>query len=60
MISGRLLTSREIYSKGLIAGLSYSEMRHMAQGFILDMYVWRTKYDAQLAAPGMIGKAITG
>lgn len=45
------MTSREIYSKGLIAGLRMREMRHMSPGFILDMFVWKAKYDASMAAP---------
>lgn len=59
-MSGRLLTVREIYSKGLIAGLSYSEMRHLEPGFILDMFAMRFKYDARLIAPKAAAKLFGG
>ncbi len=52
------MTSRALYSRGLIAGLSYTEMRHMLPGMIMDMYVWRSKYDAVLAAPRLASKIL--
>ena len=55
-----MLTTREIYSKGLIAGLSYTEMRHMLPGMIMDCFVWRSKYDVSLAAPRLAGKLFGG
>lgn len=36
---------REVVSYGLIAGLSYSEMRNLAPGLILDLFVLRRNYD---------------
>ncbi|MBQ8074279.1 MAG: hypothetical protein IJ231_11020 [Clostridia bacterium] len=39
---------RDIYSGGLIAGLSYTEMRHMLPGFILDMALMRADYDSKI------------
>lgn len=48
------MTEREIYSAGLIAGLSYTEMRHMLPGFILDMSVMRADYDSRIS----FGKSI--
>lgn len=42
------MTVRDIYSGGLIAGLSYTEMRHMLPGFILDMALMRTDYDSKI------------
>ena len=38
------MTERDIYSMGLIAGLSYTEMRHMLPGFIMDMGSMRMKW----------------
>jgi len=43
------MTERNIYSCGLIAGLTMQEMRHMTPGFILDMYYWRTDYDSRMS-----------
>lgn len=54
------MTTREIYGKGLIAGLTYTEMRHMFPGFILDQYIWRSKYDAAMAAPKFANKLLGG
>jgi hypothetical protein len=48
------MTDRNIYSCGLIAGLTYREMRHMTPGFILDMYYWRCDYDSRM----MFGKGM--
>ena len=42
------MTERDIYSMGLIAGLSYREMRHMYPGFILDMGAMRMDYDSKI------------
>ena len=39
------MTTRVIYARGLIAGLTYTEMRHMFPGFVVDMFVARLKYD---------------
>lgn len=52
------MTSRALYSRGLIAGLSYTEMRHMLPGMILDMFAYRAKYDAALAAPRLARKLL--
>ena len=43
--------ARELYGMGLYAGLSYTEMRHMLPGFIMDMYVTRVRNEAQFFAP---------
>ena len=48
------MTERNIYSCGLIAGLSMREMRHMTPGFILDMYYWHCDYDSRM----MFGKGL--
>ena len=32
---------------GLVAGLTYTEMGEMTPGMIVDMYIWRRKYDDQ-------------
>ena len=48
------MTERQIYSCGLIAGLTVREMRHMTPGFILDMYYWRVNYDSRM----MFGKSL--
>jgi len=48
------MTPRNIYSCGLIAGLSMRDMRHMTPGFILDMYYWRVDYDSRMS----FGKSI--
>lgn len=39
------MTAREIYSAGLIAGLTLTEMRHMFCGEIMDYFVQRRDYD---------------
>lgn len=41
------MTCRTVISRGLIAGLSYSEMWHMEPGFVIDMFTGRMKYDDQ-------------
>lgn len=53
---GSGVTSRQVYSYGLIAGLTYTEMREMLPGFILDAFVRRLKYDTQLQTLGLTGK----
>jgi len=30
---------------GLVAGLSFEEMRNMPPGMIIDLFVWRRQYD---------------
>lgn len=44
-----MLTVRDIYSMGLIAGLSYTEMYRMLPGFILDMAYKRMDYDSRMS-----------
>ena len=39
------MTFRQAVSYGLIAGLRLEEMRNMAPGQILDLFVYRRKYD---------------
>lgn len=46
-----MYTTRDIYSMGLIAGLSYTEMRHMFPGFIMDMFIKGVKHDAKMMTP---------
>ena len=48
------MTEREIYSCGLIAGLSLREMRHLTPGFILDMYYWRCDHESRMT----VGKSL--
>lgn len=38
---------RRLKSYGLIAGLTYTEMRRMRPGEIMDYYIWRQGYDDQ-------------
>ena len=33
---------------GLVAGLSFSEMRDMPPGMIIDQYIWRRQYDDEM------------
>lgn len=42
------MRAREYYSCALIAGVSFSEARHMLPGWILDLYKLRAEYDARL------------
>ena len=53
----RGLRVREVYGYALIAGIAVEDAARMAPGFVLDMYVMRAKYDARLAAPGVMRKA---
>ena len=41
------MTCRTVISRGLISGLSWTEMRHMVPGFVIDMVSARMKYDDQ-------------
>lgn len=41
------MSFRVVVSRGLIAGLTYSEMRNMRPGFVIDMFVMRMRYDDQ-------------
>ena len=36
---------REYYGFGLAAGLTYTEMRRLSPGFILDVYCYKRDYD---------------
>jgi len=40
---------REYYAYALVAGISVTEARRMAPGFIRDMFNIRMKYDAQMS-----------
>lgn len=42
------MTFRRIISWGLIAGLTYTEMRDMQPGLILDCFILRRNYDDQM------------
>ena len=44
----RSMRAREYYSCALIAGVSFTEARHMLPGWILDLYKLRAEYDARL------------
>lgn len=39
-----MITTTEIYGYGLTTGLSYTEMRCMRPGFVMDMIIVRRKY----------------
>lgn len=39
------MTFRKIVSRGLIAGLTYTEMQEMRPGFVLDCFFQRMEYD---------------
>lgn len=41
------MSCRTVISRGLIAGLTYTEMRHMSPGFVIDMFAGRLRYDDQ-------------
>lgn len=43
-----MMSPREIYSLGLIAGLTVPAMRRMTPGFIVDMFIGRQRYDMAL------------
>ena len=45
--TGRL-TVRQVTSFGLIAGVSLSEIRRLAPGFLCDLYIYRRRYDDAL------------
>ena len=51
---------REFYGYALIAGIPKSEAEDMTGGWVLDMYIIRMKYDAQLAGATMERKALGG
>ena len=42
------MTYRKLLSWGLIAGLSFNDMRGMAPGLVLDLYIRRREYDYTL------------
>lgn len=43
------MTSRRLYGYALIAGIAMETARKMEPGYIFDMYIIRTEYDARLA-----------
>lgn len=47
------MTYRHVISCGLIAGLDRNEMDRMRPGEILDLYVYRRKYDQARSAEVM-------
>lgn len=51
---------RRLYAYGMIAGLSYTEMRRLEPGFVIDLVRIRTDYDIRLAAPGAARRALGG
>lgn len=51
-----MISTRQIYAYGLIAGLRYDEMRELVPGFILDCFQRRMKYDQSMAAISAAGK----
>lgn len=42
------MTVRKVIGYGLIAGLNRGEMMDMKPGEILDMFIYRRKYDDQM------------
>lgn len=42
------MTWRKLISWGLIAGLTYQDMRGMAPGLVLDLFIRRRDYDYTL------------
>ena len=50
--------AREYYGRALIAGIGAKEARHMLPGFIMDMFVQRTEYDAKLAGAALARKLV--
>lgn len=50
------LTVRQIYCYGLSTGLSYSEMRALTPGFIMDMFAGRQEYIGSLFGGGRRSK----
>lgn len=42
------MTIREYYGYALVAGIQYRDARHMTPGFILDMYVIRTRHEMKM------------
>ena len=55
MKNGPPPSERKIISCGLIAGLRMAEMRRMTPGFIMDMFVYRAKYDQPMMMAKMFG-----
>ena len=41
------MTYRTMISRGLIAGLTYAETRSMRPGAVIDMFIYRQRYDDQ-------------
>ena len=50
----REMRVRELYGYALIAGIHPHEARRLTPGFLVDMYVMRTKYDAKTAGLKMM------
>ena len=39
------MTARRVTAFGLIAGLSYTETRRTVPGAVMDLYIYRRRYD---------------
>lgn len=51
---------REFYGYALIAGIGHEEAENTTPGYIMDMYVIRTRHDAQMAGVRMPGRLLGG
>lgn len=47
---------REYYGYALIAGIGHDEAENTLPGYILDMYIFRMRYDAKLAGAKLAGR----
>lgn len=54
------MRTREYFGYALIAGISVQDAEDMTAGFILDMYMIRMRYDAQLAGANLGRKLLGG
>lgn len=41
------MTYRTMISRGLIAGLTYAETKNMRPGAVIDLFIYRQRYDDQ-------------
>ena len=54
------MRTREYFGYALIAGIGHDEAEDMTTGYILDMYMMRLRYDAQLAGAQMSRRLLGG
>lgn len=57
---GLSITANEMYSRALIAGISYTEARTMHPGFVSDMYARKVEHDVKMNPMNAIGSAFGG